>query len=172
MLKNIASVLIILLLGACASGGGSAGLVTETTTTPPPTTTTNPDDKRYQFESFSDTFTQSGSSLGYNKVTYQVGEFNDTQWVNGKYTVEDFSFLQVVIDGNHGGKDQNDPNSDEYSEPGNWMTNASLVIENDINQDGHNDFIVYMQTFGDRNTLPGMRMLQFVNDGNGHFQLD
>ena len=146
MLKNIASVLIILLLGACASGGGSAGLVTETTTTPPPTTTTNPDDKRHQFESFSDTFTQSGSSLGYNKVTYQVGEFNDTQWVNGKYTVEDFSFLQVVIDGNHGGKDQNDPDSDEYSEPGNWMTNASLVIENDINQDGHNDFIAVSYT--------------------------
>ena len=173
MLKNIVSIFLVLLLGACASGGGSAGLVLEdTSTTPPPTTTTNPNDKRYQFNSFSDTFTQTSSSLGYNKVTYQVGEFNETQWVNGKYTVEDFAFLQVVIDGSHGGKDRNDPNSDEYSEPGNWMTNASLVIENDINQDGHNDFIVYMQTFGDRNTLPGMRMLQFVNDGNGHFALD
>ena len=176
IVKNVLDFGVIIAIGivltSCASGGGSAGVAIEPSYTPPPTTTTNPDDKRHQFESFSDTFTQSASSLGYNKVTYQVGEFNDTQWVNGKYTVEDFSFLQVVIDGNHGGKDQNDPNSDEYSEPGNWMTNASLVIENDVNLDGNSDFIIYMQTFGDRNTLPGMRMLQFVNDGNGHFQLD
>ena len=171
MLKNIVSLFLVLSVIGCASGGGSAGIAT-TTVAPPPTTTTTNTDKRYQFDAFSDQYTEATSKLGYNKVTYQVGEFNNTQWVNGKYTVEDFSFLQVVIDGSHGGKDQNDPNSDEYSEPGNWMTNASVVIENDINQDGHSDFVIYMQTFGDRNTLPGMRMLQFVNDGEGHFKLD
>ena len=171
MLKNIASVILVLLLGACASGGGSSGLAVQTTTPPPTTTASNPD-KRIQFESFFDEYTESTSTLGYNKVTYSVGDYNDTTWVNGKYTVEDFALLQVQINGSHGGKDQNDTSSNEYSEPGNWMTNASVIFENDINQDGHNDFVIYMQTFGDRNTLPGMRMLQFVNDGNGHFQLD
>jgi len=167
---GVIAVLLTALIG-CAGGGGSAGLV-QTTVSPPPTTTTTNTDKRYQFDAFSDQFTEATSKLGYNKVTYQVGEFNDTQWVNGKYTVEDFSFLQVVIDGSHAGKHQNNPDSDEYSEPGNWMTNASVVMENDINQDGHSDFLVWVGTFGDENTLPGTRMLQFVNDGSGHFKLD
>jgi len=138
----------------------------------PLSVTINDPDNRIQFESFFDEYTTAISILGFNKVTYSVGEYNDTKWVNGKYTVEDYAFLQVQIDGSHGGKNLNNPDSAEYSRPGNWMTNASYVIENDINQDGHSDFIVWLQTFGDFNTLPGTRALQFVNDGDGHFQLD
>ena len=139
----------------------------------PLSVTINDRDNRIQFESFFDEYTQPISTLGFNKVTYSVGEHNDTKWVNGKYTVEDYAFLQVQIDGNHGGKNLNNPDSNEYRVGVEvWMTNASYVIENDINQDGHSDFIVWMQTFGDFNTLPGTRALQFVNDGDGHFQLD
>jgi len=138
-----------------------------------PSVTINDPDNRIQFESFFDEHTQAISTLGFNKVTYSVGEHNDTTWVNGKYTVEDYAFLQVQIDGSHGGKNLNNPDSPEYTVgTANWMTNASYVIENDINQDGHSDFIVWLQTFGDFNTLPGTRALQFVNDGDGHFQLD
>ena len=135
--------------------------------------TINDPDNRIQFESFFDEYTQPISTLGFNKVTYSVGEHNDTKWVNGKHTVEDYAFLQVQIDGSHGGKNLNNFNSKEYTVgTASWMTNASHVIENDINQDGHSDFIVWLQTFGDFNTLPGTRALQFVNDGDGHFQLD
>ena len=139
----------------------------------PLSVTINDRDNRIQFESFFDEYTQPISTLGFNKVTYSVGEHNDTKWVNGKYIVEDYAFLQVQIDGNHGGKNLNNPDSKEHTVgTASWMTNASYVIENDINQDGHSDFIVWMQTFGDFNTLPGTRALQFVNDGDGHFQLD
>ena len=139
----------------------------------PLSVTINDRDNRIQFESFFDEYTQPISTLGFNKVTYSVGEYNDTKWVNGKYTVEDYAFLQVQIDGSHGGKNLNNPDSEEYTVGvQSWMTNASHVIENDINQDGHSDFIVWLQTFGDFNTLPGTRALQFVNDGDGHFQLD
>ena len=168
---NFCAILLSLGLGACASGGGSTTAPTPTVVTPPTTVTTSPD-KRIQFETFSDNFENTNSALGYNNVSYGVGDYNDTTWVNGKYTVEDFAFLQVTINGSHGGKDLNNPDSDEYTGPGAWMTNASYVIENDINQDGHNDFVVWVQTFGDRNTIPGTRALQFINDGEGHFALD
>lgn len=160
------------LMTACASGGGGKSTAPEPTVIVPPTTVVTDPDKRITFETFQDNFDDTGSALGYNKVSYSVGDYNDTTWVNGKYTVEDFAFLQVTIDGSHGGKDLTNPDSDEYSGPGNWMTNASVVIENDINQDGHNDFVVWIQTFGDRNTIPGTRALQFINDGEGHFALD
>ena len=135
--------------------------------------TINDPDNRIQFESFYDEYTQAISTLDFNKVNYSVGEHNDTKWVDGKHTVEDYAFLQVQIDGSHEGKNLNNPDSPEHTVgTASWMTNASYVIENDINQDGHSDFIVWLQTFGDFNTLPGTRALQFVNDGDGHFQLD
>ena len=173
--KLFTAISVALMTTACASGGGSSTAPTPTPTqtiTPPATTVTTDPDKRIQFETFQDNYENTTSSLGYNNVKYSVGNYNDTTWVNGKYTVEDFAFLQVTINGNHGGKDLNDPSSDEYSAGGAWMTNASVVIENDINQDGHNDFVVWIQTFGDRNTVPGTRALQFINDGEGHFALD
>ena len=64
MLKNIASIILVLLLGACASGGGSSSLAVQNTTPPPTTTASNPD-KRIQFESFFDEYTQSTSCLLY-----------------------------------------------------------------------------------------------------------
>ena len=160
------------LMTACASGGGTTTAPTPVLTVTPTTTVATDPDKRITFETFQDNYDTTTSELGYNNVTYSVGDYNDTTWVNGKYTVEDFAFLQITIDGNHGGKDQNNPDSAEYSEGGAWMTNASYVIENDINQDGHSDFVVCVQTFGDRNTVPGTRALQFVNNGDGHFELD
>ena len=160
------------LITACASGGGSKSTAPEPTVIVPPTTVATSTDNRIQFETFQDNYETTTSALGYNRVTYSVGEHNDTKWVNGKYTVEDFALLQVTIDGDHRGKNPNNPDSQEHSGAGAWMTNASYVIENDINQDGHSDFIVWMRTFGDFNTLPGTRALQFINDGDGHFQLD
>ena len=170
--KLFTAISVALMTTACASGGGSTTAPVQTIITPPTTTVTTDPDKRIQFETFQDNYETTTSTLGYNRVTYSVGDYNDTAWVNGKYTVEDFAFLQVTIDGDHGGKNPNNPDSEEHSEGGAWMTNASYVIENDINQDGHNDFIVWMRTFGDFNTIPGTRALQFVNDGEGHFALD
>ena len=125
-----------------------------------------------RFDSFFDEYLTTASTLGYNKVTYSVGPHNNTTWVNGSYIVRGYGFLQVTIDGRHYGKDQANPDSDEFSGAGNWMTNASVVIENDINGDGHNDFILWVRSFGDRNTVPGTRALQFINDGEGHFVLN
>ena len=169
--KLFTAIATVSLMTACASGGGGSS-APEPTVIVPPTTVVTSTDNRIQFETFQDNYETTTSALGYNRVTYSVGDHNDTTWVNGKYTVEDFAFLQVTIDGDHRGKDQNNPTSQEHSGSGAWMTNASQVIENDINQDGHSDFIVWMQTFGDRNTVPGTRALQFVNDGEGHYALD
>jgi hypothetical protein len=124
------------------------------------------------FDTFFDNFVTNISSLGYNKVTYRVGVNNDTIWRNGNYVVKDYGFANITIDGSHGGKDLNNPDSDEYSAGGAWMTNASYVIENDINADGHSDFLLWLQTFGDRNTVPGTRVLQFINNREGQFGLD
>ena len=170
--KLFTAIATVSLMTACASGGGGKSTPPAPTVIVPPTTVATSTDNRIQFETFIDNYETTTSALGYNRVTYSVGDYNDTTWANGKYTVEDFAFLQITIDGDHRGKDLNNPDSQELSGSGNWMTNASYVIENDINQDGHSDFIVWMQTFGDRNTLPGTRALQFVNDGDGHFQLD
>jgi hypothetical protein len=124
------------------------------------------------FDTFFDNFVTNISSLGYNKVTYSVGVKSDNNWHNGNYIVKDYGFANITIDGSHGGKDLNNPDSDEYSAGGAWMTNASYVIENDINADGHSDFLLWLQTFGDRNTVPGTRVLQFINNREGQFGLD
>lgn len=125
-----------------------------------------------RFDSFFDEYLTTASTLGYNKVTYGVGVNDDTIWRNGNYVVKDYGFANITIDGSHGGKDLNDPDSDEYSAGGPWMINASYVIENDINADGHSDFLLWLQTFGDRNTVPGTRVLQFINNREGQFGLD
>lgn len=106
------------LMTACASGGGTTTAPTPVLTVTPTTTVATDPDKRITFETFQDNYDTTTSELGYNNVTYSVGDYNDTTWVNGKYTVEDFAFLQITIDGNHGGKDQNNPDSAEYSEGG------------------------------------------------------
>ena len=124
------------------------------------------------FDTFFDNFVTNISSLGYNKVTYRVGVNNDTIWRNGNYVVKDYGFANITIDGDHGGKDLNNPDSKEYAGGSHWMTNASYVIENDINADGHSDFLLWPQTFGDRNTVPGTRVLQFINNREGQFGLD
>ena len=124
------------------------------------------------FDTFFDKYITSTSSLGYNKVTYSVGVKSENNWHNGNYIVKDYGFANITIDGSHGGKDLNNPDSDEYSKGGNWMMNASTIIENDINADGHSDFLLWPQTFGDRNTVPGTRVLQFINNREGQFGLD
>ena len=92
-----------------------------------PSVTINDPDNRIQFESFFDEHTQAISTLGFNKVTYSVGEHNDTTWVDGKYTVEDYAFLQVQIDGSHGGKNLNNPDSPEYTVgTANWIDKCKL----------------------------------------------
>ena len=129
-------------------------------------------DKPVMLLPFSDEFVTPVSSLGFNKVTYSALPNNDALWYKGSYVAKDYGFANVTIDGSHGGKDLNNPDSDEYSEGGPWMTNASYVIENDINGDGFSDFVLWVQTFGDRNTVPGTRALQFINNTKGQFDLD
>ena len=94
MLHKFFSIGLVLLLGACASGGGSAPspAPTPTTTTPPSTTVT---DKRIEFESFINNYTE------YNgiAITYEMSPYTTTGLPSPteKFKVADYGFLRISL---------------------------------------------------------------------------
>ena len=161
--SSILSLLFLsIFLFACASGGSSA----EAPIIIPPTTATETD-QRIPFTAFSNEMI---SPWGDITVEYAVGDFSpSSQWPsNNKYHIKDYGFLRVTSIGTHPG-DYASP--DEPSDPGPYSTNGQW-FEANLNNDEHTDLIYIGNNCCNRDFVLEDLMLTFINDGNGHFELN
>jgi len=103
-------------------------------------------------------------------VEYAVGDFSpSSQWPsNNKYHIKDYGFLRVTSIGTHPG-DYASP--DEPSDPGPYLTNGQW-FEANLNNDEHTDLIYIGNNCCNRDFVLEDLMLTFINDGNGHFELN
>ena len=169
-LFNICIVVGTMFLGACASsGGGSSPATPSVAVAPQPSST--PTDQRIAFASWTDTYTPgvSGTSSEVT-VTYDMTDFTTTGLpaATEKYYIEDYGFFRTTINGTS----DRTGHADEGTTQTNFIQTYD-VFESDINGDGHQDFYL-MHWAGDANSdwLPNSNLFAWINDGNGHFELD
>jgi len=160
--KDLLITLAALLISSCSSSGGtSADPISMTVITNPV-----PTDQRYVFESFQK---EAQTPFGAVTLSYGTSAFmpSDEFPSNDKYKIEDFGFLQVVLEGTHPGDDSN---QDEVSLPGTWSPNGQW-FEAKLNADDFLDLIYVGTSSGSREYVPQNLMITFLNDGQGHFEI-
>ena len=111
LISTFGTLWLILVLSSCASGGGSApSPEPTTTTTPPPTTTVT--DKRIEFETFINNYTE------YNgiAITYEMSPYTTTGLPSPteKFRIADYGFLRISSEGSHNGSNE----AEESNAPG------------------------------------------------------